>query len=133
MVTTDRVTAIFADARAIHVVALCLLESGEVRNAAEKAWLATRRASEALILARTGHAPETVLETSIELDKLIQGNDAVETFVGQYYVNQGHLHNECFKMGLCEPISMAVLHIRETADYIQYAEDLADHSESPSP
>ena len=132
MVTTDRVSAIFADARAIHVDALCLLEYGEVRNAAEKAWLATRRASEALILARTGHAPETVLETSIELDKLIQGNDAVEAFVDQYYVNQGHLHNECFKMGLCEPISMAVIHIRETADYIQDAEDLADHAESLS-
>ena len=32
---------------------------GKIRNAAEKAWGATKRATSALILARTGEEPET--------------------------------------------------------------------------
>lgn len=37
--TTDRISAIFADARAVHDDALRLLEAGDIRDAAEKAWL----------------------------------------------------------------------------------------------
>ena len=36
MVATNRVTAIFADARGVHADALRLLESGDIRDAAEK-------------------------------------------------------------------------------------------------
>jgi len=53
MLTTDQVTAIFDDARGVHADALRLLEAGDVRDAAEKAWCATKRATDALILART--------------------------------------------------------------------------------
>ncbi len=53
MVATDRVSAIFSDARAVHADALRLLEAGDVRDAAEKAWCAAKRATDALILART--------------------------------------------------------------------------------
>ena len=54
MLATDRVSAIFADARAVHADALRLLESGDIRDAAEKAWCAAKRATDGLILARTG-------------------------------------------------------------------------------
>ena len=58
MVATDRISAIFADARAVHADALRLLATGDIRDAAEKAWCATKRATDALILARTGVEPE---------------------------------------------------------------------------
>ena len=62
--TTDRVSAIFADARAVHADALRLLEAGDIRDAAEKAWCATKRATDALILARTGVEPEFSSDTT---------------------------------------------------------------------
>ena len=64
MVVTDRVSAIFDDARSVQADALRLLEAGDVRDAAEKAWCATRRATDALILARTGVEPEMSSETT---------------------------------------------------------------------
>ena len=48
-----------------------MFEAGDVRDAAEKAWCATKRATDALILARTGREPETSRETSQELRNLI--------------------------------------------------------------
>ena len=57
MVAPDRVSEIFHDARALHNSALERLESGDIRDAAEKAWCATKRATDALILARTGEEP----------------------------------------------------------------------------
>ena len=56
--STDRVQAIFQDARELQADALEMLALGKVRNAAEKAWGATKRASDALVLARTGDEPE---------------------------------------------------------------------------
>ena len=53
MAATDRVREIFADARALQADALEMLAQGRVRNAAEKAWGATKRATNALMLART--------------------------------------------------------------------------------
>ena len=55
MLATDRVPAIFADALSVHADALRLLEAGDIRDAAEKAWCATKRATDALILAQHGH------------------------------------------------------------------------------
>ena len=52
--STARVEAIFQDARELQADALEMLALGKVRNAAEKAWGATKRASDALVLARTG-------------------------------------------------------------------------------
>ena len=60
MVATDRVNEIFADARAMQAQALQRLEQGDVRDAAEKAWCATKRATDALVLARTGEEPGIV-------------------------------------------------------------------------
>ena len=48
MVATDRVRALFADARDLQADALEMLEQGLLRNAAEKAWGATKRATDAL-------------------------------------------------------------------------------------
>ena len=52
--STDRIEEIFQDARELQADALAMLAQGRIHNAAEKAWGATKRASDALILARTG-------------------------------------------------------------------------------
>ena len=56
---TDRIQAIFDDARELQADALEMLAQGRIRNAAEKAWGATRRATDALILSRTGEGAGT--------------------------------------------------------------------------
>ena len=125
MVATNRVTEIFADARAVHSDALRMLEHGDIRDAAEKAWCATKRASDALILAWTGDEPEKSPETSRALRQLVTQDRRVESLVNRYYARQGALHGECFYLGLCAPIPDTERRIRETAGYIQDAENLA--------
>ena len=45
---------IFADAVRMHEASLERMAAGDIRDAAEKAWCATLRATDALVLARTG-------------------------------------------------------------------------------
>ena len=130
MLATDRVSAIFADASAVHANALRLLESGDIRDAAEKAWCATKRATDALILARTGEAPELSPDTSIGLVRLAAADNAISSLVGRYYSRQGHLHGTCFYLGICEPASEVHRRILQTADYISDAARLAGHSDA---
>ncbi len=115
--------AIFADARAVHAQALERLEQDDIRDAAEKAWCATKRATDALILARTGEEPATTAITSNELDALSRRNPAVKTLVGRYYSRISQLHGACFYNGICN--SETERRIHETADYISDAERLA--------
>ena len=127
MVATDRVKEIFADARALQANALEMLALEDVRNAAEKAWGATRKATDALVLARTGEEPERTPESAQGL-LLLNAKDALVRqvrMVGRYYTRQGHLHGDYFYAGLCEPIEGTERRIRMTADYIDDAERLA--------
>ena len=125
MVTTDRVSEIFADAFTVHDESLRLLESGDVRDAAEKAWFATKRATDALILARTGVEPEQSSETTRGLIRLSRVDGAVRPLIGRYFTRQGHLHGACFYLGACDPRGEVERRIRETADYVDDAARLA--------
>ena len=125
MVATDRVTEIFADARAMHAEALRQLAAGDIRDAAEKAWCATKRAADALILARTGAEPATSPLTTVGLSRLSQEDPAVRPLIGRYFSRQGHLHGACFYLGACDPMDEVERRIRETANYINDAENLA--------
>ena len=127
MLSTDRVPAIFADARDVHADALRLFEAGDIRDAAEKAWCATKRATDALVLARTGTEPEFSSDTSRGLLVLAEADGAVSPLIGRYYSRQGHLHGECFYHGVCEPAAEVERRIRQTADYINDAERLAGY------
>ena len=129
MVATDRVSVIFADARNVHADALGLLESGDIRDAAEKAWCATKRATDALILARTGVEPEQSPDTSRGLLMLAEQDRAVSPLIGRYYSRQGHLHGACFYLGVCEPVDEVDRRIRETADYINDAARLSGYTD----
>lgn len=125
MVITDRVAAIFTDAQTLHADALERLEQGDIRDAAEKAWCATKRSTDALILARTGEEPEKSPMTSKELRELASEDRRIDGLVSRYYSRMGALHGECFYLGLCEPIEDTERRIRETAIYIRDAEALA--------
>ena len=123
---TNRIDEIFADARVLQADALEMLALGKVRNAAEKAWGATKRATDALVLARTGEEPERTPETGAELRMLASLDETVrEARLLRRYSRQGSLHGECFYNGLCDPLEDTERRIRETADYIEEAERLA--------
>ena len=124
MATTTPSAAVFADARALYADALEMLAQGKIRNAAEKAWGATQRATDALILARTGERPGTTAITSDELDALARRDARVKSLVGRYYSRLSQLHGECFYNGRCAAPDTE-RRIRETADYIRDAEALA--------
>ena len=131
MVATDDVTAIFADARAVHADALRLLEAGDIRDAAEKAWCATKRATDALILARTGVEPQISSHTTRGIAALTSEDDSAPSLRRRYYTRQSHLHGACFYLGVCEPADEVERRIRQTADYIDDAEVLARNTPSP--
>lgn len=129
MLTTDRVSAIFADARSVQADALRLLEAGDVRDAAEKAWCATKRATDALILARTETEPEISSDTSRGLAVLAAEDQAFRRLRRRYHSRQSLLHGDCFYLGICEPIDDVERRIRQTADYINDAATLAGYSD----
>ena len=130
MLSTDRVPAIFADARSVHADALRMLEAGDIRDAAEKAWCATKRATDALILARTETEPEISSDTSRGLAVLAAEDQAFRRLRRRYHSRQSLLHGDCFYLGICEPIDDVERRIRQTADYISDAERLAGYADA---
>ena len=64
MLETERGRVLITDAWALYADAIEMLEQGRIRNAAEKAWGATKRATDALILERTGREPNRASQTS---------------------------------------------------------------------
>ena len=58
MLVTERGRYIMADAWTLYADAIEMLDQGRIRNAADKPWGATKRATDALILERTGEEPE---------------------------------------------------------------------------
>ena len=127
-VGTNRIEEILADTRELQADALEMLAQGRVRNAAEKAWGATFRATVALVLARTGEEPERTPETGHGLGILASLDEAVRTarLQARYYSRQVTLHGLCFYNGLCDPLEDTERRIRETADYIDDAQRLAE-------
>ena len=125
MLETERVNAIFADARLLYDDALEQLEAGKLRNAAEKAWGATKRATDALVLARTGEEPRTSGQTMRGIRALRREDPDIESLRLRYAARQSFLHGACFYDGILEPEEDLVADVRETLDYIRDAEALA--------
>ena len=125
MVATNDVTVIFADARAMHTEALRQVAAGDIRDAAEKAWCATKRATDALILARTGVEPMISSHTTRGISLLAKDSEAADSLLRRYFSRQGQLHGTCFYLGVFEPAAQIERRIRQTADYINDAENLA--------
>lgn len=118
-----RVDEIFADARLMQAAAVERLEAGDIRDAAEKAWCAAKRATDALLLARTGVEPPSTHDTTEGLLGLARQSGRYETLVGRYFTRISYLHGSCFYTGICGPD--VERRIRETGAYIDDAVDLA--------
>ena len=125
MVATSRVRALLDDARFMHRSAIERLVARDIRDAADKAWCATKRATDALILARTGEEPGTTAMTSDGLDALAEEDERVKSLVGRYYSRISQLHGQCFYDGRCNSPDTE-RRIRETDRYIADAERLAE-------
>ena len=115
---------IFADARLMRDAALERMAAGDVRDAAEKAWCATVRATEALVLARTGQEPRTSTAAGRRLRALSVEDRSIKGLAHLYSYRQDVLHGECFYHDYCQPVVTEQL-IRETRDYVLDAERLA--------
>ena len=115
---------IFEDARRMGDSALERMAAGDVRDAAEKAWCATVRATEALVLARTGQEPETSTAAGRRLSALTMDDPSLVNLRLRYSDRQRVLHGECFYHEYCQPVVTERL-ISETADYVRDAERLA--------
>ena len=125
---TDRIQAIFQDARGLQADALEMLTQGRTRNAAEKSWGATKRATDALILARTGEEPERTPETGAGLRTLESLDPRIRSahLRRRYYVRQAELHGQYFYNGLCDPLEDTDRLVRRTSAYIDDAQRLAE-------
>lgn len=117
---------IFADAKAVHASALELLAAGDIRDAAEKAWCATKRATEALLLTATGEVPPTTVRVSSGLRGLGRGSEAAKSLQDRFGYTVRFLHHDCFYNGHCEPLDDTERLIRDVAQYIEDAEALAN-------
>jgi len=120
------VEEIFKDAEELYREAVGELERGKIRDAAEKAWGATVRATDALILVRTKEKPvRTDLTTRRLHEVALKDAEVDEKLVGRYHTRQDFLHGTCFYMGVCEPLESIVRRIKETQEYIEDARTLA--------
>lgn len=125
MAENELAAAIFADARVLYADALEMLELGKLRNAAEKAWGATKRATDALVLARTGREPQSTGQSTRAIKNLRGEGVAFVNLERRYRERIRDLHGRCFYYGNCEPGGRLVAKIREKADYVRDAERLA--------
>ena len=102
-----------------------MLSQGRVRNAAERAWGATKRATDAVILGRTGREPGTTGITYRGIRGLRHQSDELESLANRYSQRMQDLHGSCFYDGILEPEQPIIRDIRDTEIYIRDAELLA--------
>jgi hypothetical protein len=121
----ERVTELFEDAQVLYGDALEMLAMDRLRNAAEKAWGATKRATDAIVLARTGQEPQSAGQARRALLRLSSDGPAFETFQGQYSTRSLLLHINCFYDGNCEPEAEMTALVQDTDSYIRDARSLA--------
>ena len=123
--TSADATPIFADARRMQSAALDRLAAGDIRDAAEKAWCAAKRATDGLVLARTGNMPPKSPDTTRALLKMAREHPEIHSLRDRYFTRQSALHGDCFYTGWCEPIEAIQELIHETEEFIRDAERLA--------
>ena len=126
MQATDRTSHLFADARTLYDDALEMLDQGRLRNAAEKAWGATKRATDALVLTLEGDEPQSAGQARRALLRLSNRVPDIEPIHGQYHIRARLLHIDCFYEGHCEPEAEMTALVHATNVYIDEAQRLAD-------
>ena len=125
MVAPNRVRELFADARLVQTQALERLAADDIRDAAEKAWCATKRATDALLLAKTGREPQTPAQTAGGIRALAFDDARFQRLRSFYNTCVKELHSDCFYDGHCEPAEQLAATVRETRRYVDDAELLS--------
>ena len=120
----ERVDELFTDAREVYDQAIERLEQGDIRDSAEKAWCATKRATDGLILALTGEEPGNIAATSDGLDDLARETLQTRSLQGRYYSRLGQLHGACCYDRRCNRETER--RIRETIAYVNDARAIID-------
>ena len=113
------------DARTIHAEATRMLDAGDWRNAAEKAWLAVRDATAALIWNLTGVENHTETDVSLGIGALSfqRGGEYTELRILFGHLTHDLLYETFYDGVYYEDIPDL---IGEVADYIARAEQLAE-------
>ncbi len=125
MLEPERTAALFDDARLLYDEAMELLDLGKLRVAAEVAWGATKRATDALIVARTGRETSGTGQTSNGIRLLSYGAIEMAALRSRFRIRARVLHAECFYGGSRASLDVAAALIRGTRDYIRRAENMA--------
>ena len=92
-----------------------------IRDAAEKAWGAAVRATDALILDRCGVAPKSMRDRRERLGELILREPKLDRLGlwERLYSRESSLHVSCFYDGECRPVEMIKRKIVETINYVE--------------
>ena len=119
----SEVEKLFRDAEELYRKAVAEIEK-DIRDAAEKAWAATLKSTDAFILARTGEKPIRSDVTTDRLHELALEDSEVEALIGRYHTRSDFLHGRCFYTGVCppEPVKRRII---ETKEYIEDVKKLA--------
>lgn len=125
MLKTEKGKIIMDGAWAQYDEAIALLDQGNLREAAGKAWCAVRRAAGALVLERTGRETTETWEISTSLSWLVLDDASFCSLKTGYSTAWAFLYGDCYLDNHCEPEDYHAELIRETADYIRDAERLA--------
>ena len=125
MLATERAKEMLADAWAFYDEAIKLLEQGDLRNAAGKAWDASEKATVALVFEKTGREPQFVRDLSREVAYLGQESESHASFRSRFAGQVEDLYGDCYIENHCEPEDYHADMIRDTDGFIREAERLA--------
>ena len=134
MLKVGRATALFEEADAIYAEGLDLLEQAcefwdreLLRESAQKTWDAALRATNALILARTGTEPEPDNDQNTFhcLTDMYEQLPDWEVFTGRYAIISADIYQAAVVERNVDPVYLLIHDIRQTAEYIRDCERLA--------
>ena len=125
MLKDSEAETLMRDARAMQEEAIAQLDAGDWRDAAEKAWCATRNATQAVVLEIYGvdNPRSTNMDAGIRSLARERGGEWVE-LRKDYTEVVYHLHIEAFYGGVYHDDIPDL--VRGVADYIRTAGELAD-------
>ena len=118
------VASIFEDAHRLRDAALERLAAGVYRDAAENAWYATLRATEALVLARTGQEPGKPIDTGVRLSTMGVHDQSLWDMRKRFAFFQVILWEECILHEYCVPEEIDST-VGRAVDYVRDCERLA--------
>ena len=125
MLQTQEVAFQCAEARHLYQDALEMLDKDRLRNAADKAWCAAERTTDALILARAGDEPRTSGDTMRMIRQLRRQDPSQEPLRVSYAHCPSFLHGAAFCHRILEPADDIIADVREAINYLRNAEVMA--------